>query len=103
MSKVYIVNDGNHTYDSAKRFGELVTITDRNKGVNVFAIDNLVKEIKEKLVNSMSNDYVLISGYPILNSIVIHYFLKKFGKVLLLQWEGNNRKYKVITLLDWEV
>lgn len=101
MSIVWVVNEGNHNYDNAKRFGELVMITDREKGVNVFAIDNLVTEIKEKLISAKKDDYILISGYPILNAIVIHYFLKNFGQALILQWEGNNRKYKVITLYDF--
>lgn len=31
MSIVWVVNEGNHNYDNAKRFGELVMITDREK------------------------------------------------------------------------
>ena len=45
--KVWVVNQGGHVYDDAKRFGELKPVTQGR--INVFSIDNLVHAVKQKL------------------------------------------------------
>lgn len=101
MPNVYIPNLGYHNYEDAKRFGELVPLTDRKKGVNVFAVDNLVASLTERLRDATGEDYVLLSGYNLINIVVAHYFLRKFGRVKVLMWEGNAHKYKELTLSEF--
>jgi hypothetical protein len=98
---VYVVNEGAHNYKNAEQFGVLKVLTEGR--VNVFGVDNLVADLKTKLVDAKKDDLVLVSGYAVPNAAVIHYFLKKFGFCKLLLWEANNRKYMVITLSDFEV
>ena len=100
--RVWVPNEGQHRYESAREFGELVFMS-KNR-VNVFSIDNLTAMLVSQVKDTATkNDFVLISGYAVVNSIVIHFFLKKFGFVRLLTWEGNKRKYCVLTLHDFEL
>jgi len=100
---VWIVNAGAHNYDKAEKFGELNVLTEGR--VNVFGVDNLKQELVEKLRegNAEKNDYVLVSGYSVPNTIVSHYFLKKFGFVKFLLWEANHRRYMAVTMPDFKV
>jgi hypothetical protein len=100
LPTVWIINAGNHLYDGAEKFGNLKVLTEGR--VNVFAPDNLVRKCKEKLVDANCEDFLLVSGYSIPNAIVVHYFLKRFGFAKILIWEANNRKYKAITLHDFD-
>ena len=100
LPTVWIINAGNHLYDGAEKFGTLKVLTEGR--VNVFAPDNLVRKCKESLINANCEDYLLVSGYSIPNAIVVHYFLKRFGFAKILIWEANNRKYKAITLHDFD-
>lgn len=99
MPKVWIVNQRNHVYKDADRYGESIVITEEI--INVFAVDNLVKNITEKMIDYSSEDYILLSGYAILNCIAIHHILKRYGVAHLLIWEANNHKYKAVTLNDF--
>lgn len=102
MPKVFVVNKGFHDgYEKASTFGELVPLTEGR--VNVFGVDNLVHKLCEALVNAKADDYVLQSGYNLINSVVTHYFLKKFGHVKLLLWEANRDKYMAVTMKDFPV
>ena len=99
-NKVFLVNKGFHqTYSKADRFGEIDTLTEGR--VNIFSIDTVVKHMTDKLKDAKEHDYILVSGYAILNGIAMHYFLKNFGKAKLLIWEGNNDRYTVLTLVDF--
>lgn len=101
MSKVWLVNRGNHpTYNRAKAFGELHILTEGR--VNIFALDNIVNQITSSLEGKTSkDDLILVSGYNVLNAITIHYFLKRYEVAKLLIWEGNNNRYTALTLNDF--
>ena len=103
MAKVWVVNHKNHfNYEKAVGFGNVQILT---KGkVNIFKPDNLVADITNVL-NKMSSedDHVILCGYTFINTIVVHYFLKKYGKVKILIWNANDEKYEKITLYDFDV
>jgi len=97
--KVLVVNRGHHQYNDAKKFGELVFLTEGR--VNVFSSSNLQYEIDmniEKCANA--EDYLLLSGHILPNAIAIHKLLKMFGKIKMLIWIGNIGEYKVISLFE---
>ena len=100
--KVWVVNQGGHVYDDAKRFGELKPVTQGR--INVFSIDNLVHAVKQKLIGeAIQEDYILVSGYSTVNAVVIHFFLKKYKFCKLLIWDARELTYKALTLLDFDV
>ena len=99
MPKVLIVTKGHHNYDQAKEFGDLMFISETP--MNIFASSNLKFIIDEVIKNKYNiDDYLLLSGHLLPNSIAFHAILKKHGKVQTLAWIGNLNKYKVITVDD---
>jgi len=97
--KVIIVNKGHHFYDDARRYGRFVFLTEGKE--NIFAIDNLQAEIEGAIDQyAREGDYLLLSGHIIPNCIAFNYLAKKYGKVNMLAWIGNQSQYKVITFFD---
>lgn len=97
--KVLIVNRGHHLYNDARKFGELVFLTEGR--INVFSSSNLQYEIETSIEkNATTDDYLLLSGHILPNAIAVHAMLKKFNKVKMLIWIGNIGEYKVISLFE---
>jgi len=97
MKKVWVVNERYHQYNSAKRYGVLHPLTQGK--VNVFRIDNLIAELTDKLNKlAQKEDYILISGYALINALAIHYFLTRFGIAKTLVWGANEQEYTVVTV-----
>lgn len=96
MAKVYIVNKGNHVYDSAKSFGEIVFLTEGRQ--SVFSTDNLKEKISSGLDNITDKDYLLVSGHIIPNAIAINCIIKKLSFARILIWIGNKAEYHLVTL-----
>ena len=95
MKNVFITNYVDFDLDDAWKFiekkGSIIPIT---KGrINIFNIDNLVRKIKEKLVEITEDDWVIISGNPVVSSLVCSLIIQKFGKMNLLLWDARNRNY----------
>lgn len=65
MPKVYIINDLNHNFDKAARFGELTYVTTGK--VPIFKTDIAKRMLREGLQGfNVEEDYLLIAGPPIL-------------------------------------
>ena len=62
--KVFVINDMNHNFDKAIRHGELIFVTEGK--VPIFKTDIASNMLKEKLVDFKPDDYLLVSGPPIL-------------------------------------
>ena len=54
---------------------------------------NIQRAIKEKIAESTDDDYVVAIGDPALMSLVVALLLIKNGKVKMLKWDKNNRRY----------
>lgn len=93
---VWLVNEGGHAYTKAERFGRLLPLTQGN--VNHFNLDRLMVSVGPKLQSANEEDYLLISGSPILNGLIVSMWLAKFPKVNLLQWSTRADGYVHITL-----
>ena len=91
MSKVYVVNGAGHDIVMAERYGEIVYLT---KGtINIFATDRLIKELRDKLQDAKVEDYMLLSGYALLNMIVFSLLLERLGEVRVLIYDFKEKKY----------
>lgn len=99
-NNVWIVNKKNHDYSSAYKFGKVKVLTQGK--FNIFNTKKLKEAIIPVLEREASeNDFVILSGYIIANALVIHYFLNKYGKVNILIWDCNAKKYLKVTLTDY--
>lgn len=97
MSTVWIVNEAGHDYSDAARFGELKPLTLGN--VNPLQVDRLNWHIAHGIAKYASaDDYLLISGTPMVSASALLIWLTCFRSVRLLQWNAKRRKYVLTTI-----
>lgn len=94
---VWVVNKAGHPVTKAERFGRLVPLT--TGAVNPFRPDRLMFLIGPRLAMADQEDYVMISGLPILNALVMTMWLTKFPFIKILQWSTQDRDYKEILIM----
>lgn len=89
MPNVYIPNSAGHNYRYAKKFGELIALTEGNLDlVNTSAI---IRKVAPYIEASSGDDYILVSGAAVVNSIVCSMFVAKHNKLNLLIFRRNGR------------
>lgn len=93
---VWIVNLSGHNYEPAKKYGRFIAITTGN--VNHFNVDRLAQNMAITLKMAHEDDFLLISGSPMLNVIAVQIWLRKFSKVKLLQFSTREEEYIPRTL-----
>ena len=85
-----------HDYSDAKRYGELKLLTQGS--IDSVNLEDIEDRFREKMAESHSEDWVLVSGAPLLNIIAAAVMLEKHGRVQLLQWDGVLKEYFPFTL-----
>lgn len=93
MSKVYVINDMNHSYSKAERFGEVVPVTEGK--MPIFKTDTMLTILKESLKNYKSDDYLLISGPAIMCIMATSIVFKRFENIKLLVFDAKEQDYVV--------
>jgi|GraSoiStandDraft_4_1057263.scaffolds.fasta_scaffold120446_2 hypothetical protein len=93
-SRVFVTNFAGHDYTKAERYGEIVYIT---KGyVSFFSLDRIKYRVCEALQGSTEDDWLLLSGIPMICVVAACYWLWKHDKVKLLvhdkRSDGNYRE-----------
>jgi hypothetical protein len=83
---IFIPNKSNHNYDASKQFGTLVSVTEGNK--DLYNLNGLMREM-DILYESHSDDYILISGAPIINIIACSIFASLHGRLNLLLFKKD--------------
>ena len=98
MKRVVIINDSGQNFSQAK--GEKIVLT-RGR-LNLGDISKLIFNLKEKLDDLKDSDLYILTGPSILNIIVGHYVLKKFGVMNVLALSKNKQEfvYRVQTIKD---
>lgn len=89
---VYIPNRVHLDYSDARRWGQLVQITQGS--IDTMNRDDLEDRIRRKLSDASKNDWVLLSGAPLVNILTVKVFLERFGSAKLLQWDGVLKEYQ---------
>lgn len=82
-SKVFVTNFAGHDYSKAEKYGEIVWIT---RGyVSFHSLDRVKYRICESVSTSSSEDWLLLSGIPMICvvSALYWYFLHKKVKLLI--------------------
>lgn len=82
---VYVANKGWHNYEAATRHGRLVFLTE--KDVDLRHTSRLRGRILDQLKYMKPDDYILISGHPLINAEVFAIVTRMFGHVNYLYWE----------------
>jgi hypothetical protein len=94
--RVYIVNDSGHRYDIAKKVvpdAELVPMTVGN--VNPTQVDRLSFELSEYIARSEKEDYLLLSGTPVLNALAGMLWILRHETCNLLIFDAKIQNYVV--------
>lgn len=93
---MWLANEGGHDYKDAERFGRLMPIT--TGSINSFNPDRLMVTIAHRLRVAAEDDYLVISGSPILNALTVAMWLVKFRRANILQWSHRDTEYKHLIL-----
>ncbi len=93
---VWLVNEGGHDYTTLNKYGRVIPLTRGN--VNPFAVDRHLVTIGPRIQAANVEDYVAISGLPILNMVVGLLWLSKFPKMNILQFSMKKEEYVFIQL-----
>lgn len=90
--RVFITNLGFHAgYEKAKRYGDLVSCT---KGdVDLMQTDRMEARIQVVLDTSESEDYLLISGHPLIIALCVGYWFRLHRTVNVLYWDPRLQDY----------
>lgn len=93
---VWVTNWGGHPYSKAERFGRLVPLT---KGtVNPFKLDRIAYGVGRLMEQAHEEDFILISGLPVVVGLIMSMWLTKFKRVKMLQWSIRLQDYEQTTL-----
>lgn len=97
MPTVWICNEAGHDYKDAEQYGEVKPLTLGN--VNPLQLDRLNWHIARGIARYASpEDYLLISGTPMVNASALLIWLLKFREAKVLQWDAKRRKYVLSTI-----
>lgn len=86
-SKVYVINRSGHDYSDAHRFGRLVFLTEGK--IKQLEVNNLYRDLCDKLQDSTPNDYLLLTSMPILSSLAASILAAKHHKLNLLLYKAG--------------
>lgn len=93
--KVFIPNKSGHDFSAAKKYGSFSYVTEGL--VNRFSIGHIARKWMQKLVNSKSTDYILITSLTILTVVGAAIFGHLHHRINLLIF--RNGKYIARTIL----
>ena len=89
---VYIVNKGGHDYTNAKKYGKLTYMSEGM--IDRYATGVIYRLFAEKLKNFKEDDYLLLGGSTVMNSIACGIIGRKFGILHLLIFKFYGRPSK---------
>lgn len=99
VTRVFVTNFAGHDYTAAEEFGEIVPVT---KGyISFHSLDRVKYHVCEKIVESDAEDFLLLSGIPIICVIAttFWYFLHKKVKLLVHDKKGGG-KYRELVITE---
>lgn len=95
---VWIANEGGHDYKDAERFGRLMPIT--TGSINPFNPDRLMVMISHRLRVASAEDFLAVSGSPMLNSLAVAMWVVRFGVCNVLLWSHRDKEYKHLIIKE---
>ena len=89
---VYVTNQSNHNMDGAMEFGENIYYLTKGK-VNIFRTDDLIDELRLKLVSFQKDDYLVFTGNSVVCGLAISILFTKHKSLKLLLYNGRSMEY----------
>ena len=87
MPSVFIVNRSAHDYSRAADYGSLIYLS--TGPMNRYEVNNMVRQFSIALTNSHPDDYLVMSGLAMMNSIATALFAIKHGRVNFLLFKNG--------------
>ena len=97
VPKVFIPNKSFHDFEGARRYGELVYLTE-GKIQHGYHPNQMARECAEKMADAAAGDYLLLSEPTSINCIATAIMVWRFGKVNFLVYDSNVDQYFTRTL-----
>jgi hypothetical protein len=97
MPRVYVVNFAGHDLTEAVQYGDLRYLTE-GKDCNIFDVKQVICNMKEILADADDDDYLLLSGSPVLNIIAFSILVNWLGRINILIFNAKTRTYAVNTI-----
>ena len=85
MNRVYIISRSAHDFSDAERFGELVFLSDGP--MNRYSCNNMCRVFATHLRHSSPDDYLLLTGLSVMNSIACALFAALHQRLNLLLYK----------------
>jgi hypothetical protein len=89
MPRVYVVSKASYDFSLINKWGPHTFVV--NKRYNPTNIKAMMTDVEEGLKDSKPDDYVLLNGLPVLQSLVCITFVRMHGKLNVLIF--NNGEY----------
>jgi hypothetical protein len=82
MTKVFIVNRSFHDFSEAKKYGELVYLSEGS--MDRYEINNMARQFKSVFEQSTKDDYIVLCSLNSMNAIACSIFAVMHGTLNLL-------------------
>ena len=86
-NNVFVVNKSGHDFKDAERFGELIYLSQGK--MDRYSITSIYREFAEKLDESASDVYILLTGLTTMCAVACSIFAFKWGRLNLLLFKNN--------------
>ena len=103
MATIWVVNEAGHNYEKAKDVATPDSKIDflTKDDINPHRVDRLSKQLAKGIVSyARADDFLLISGTPMVNALAVWIWMIHFGQCQVLQWDAKHRLYRLTTLDD---
>lgn len=100
--RCYLINNRDFNVTGAETYGEVVTLYD-GQPHDVFSTSKHAFNIKNKLSDMESSDYLIIAGNMILVLIAFGVILKKFNYVNVLLFDVRQSTYTARVIPDHQL
>lgn len=82
MPNVYVVSNSAHDFSEAKKFGKLIFLSEG--AMNRYHVNNMTRQFSECFKASTQDDFILLCGLSVMNSIACAVFACKHDRLNLL-------------------
>lgn len=88
MSRVFVVNKSNHDFSAARKYGDLVFLSEGP--MNRYSTNNMMRIFTERMKESTVSDYIVPCSLNVMNSIACAIFAHKHGALNLLLFKQGS-------------
>lgn len=94
---IWVCNDAGHPTHKALLVVPHAEIRSLTLGdINPLRVDRVAYHIARGITKyAKEGDYLLLSGYQMVNALAVHMWLTHFKKVRVLQWNAKHKRYEL--------